>query len=77
MITGLRLQAARLSVGLRPAKLAERAKVPPSVVTRAESSPGEPAITIAQLNALMQALRAAGASFTPPVPAPDRGKDQP
>jgi hypothetical protein len=34
-------------------------------VQRAESSPGEPAITIAQLNALMQALRAAGATFPP------------
>jgi len=57
--------------------LAERAKVPLSVVTRAESSPGEPAITIAQLNALMQALRSAGASFTPADPAPDRGEDRP
>jgi hypothetical protein len=77
VITGSQLLAARLSVGLGPAKLAERAKVPLSVVTRAESSPGEPAITIAQLNALMQTLRAAGASFAPTNPAPGRIEDQP
>jgi hypothetical protein len=35
------------------------------MVARAEISPGEPMITTAQLNALMQALRAAGASFPP------------
>ncbi|SFM46080.1 hypothetical protein SAMN05192568_103255 [Methylobacterium pseudosasicola] len=49
--------------------MATRAKVPLGVVERAESSPGEPAVTIAQLNALMQTLRAAGASF--PVAGPD------
>lgn len=65
MITGPQLLAARHSIGWSPTRLAERAKVSLSVVARAESSPGEPAITIAQLNALMQALRAAGASFPP------------
>lgn len=77
MITGPQILAARLSLRWAPTELAKRAKVPVSVVTRAESSPGEPAITIAQLNALMQALRAAGASFTPPDPAPDRNGDLP
>jgi transcriptional regulator with XRE-family HTH domain len=67
MITGSQLLAARMSIRLSPAELAKRAKVPLSVVARAESSPGEPAITIAQLNALMQTLRAAGASFPPDV----------
>lgn len=76
VITGPQILAARLTIGLEPAKLAERVKVLPSVGTRAEGSPGEPAITIAQLNTLMQALCAAGASFTQPNPAPDRGKDQ-
>ncbi|GJE13850.1 transcriptional regulator [Methylobacterium longum] len=65
VITGPQLLAARISIRLAPADLAKRAKVPVSVVARAEGSPGEPAITIAQLNALMQALRAAGASFPP------------
>ena len=68
MITGLQLRAARLPLGWVPADLARRAKAPLSVVTRAESSPDEPAITIAQLNALMQTLRSAGASFSPADP---------
>ena len=67
MITGPQLLAARLSIAWAPAELAKRAKVPLSVVTRAESSPDEPMVTIAQLNALVQALRTAGASFSPPV----------
>lgn len=65
MTTGAQLLAARLSIGWSPTRLAERAKVPLGVVARAESSSGEPTITIAQLNALTQALRAAGASFPP------------
>jgi hypothetical protein len=65
MITGPQLLAARMSIRWSPKRLAERAKVPLSVVMRAEASPAEPAITIAQLNTLMQALRAAGASFPP------------
>ena len=69
MITGSQLFAARISIRLSPAELAKRAKVSLSVVARAEGSPGEPAITIAQLNALMQALRAAGASFPPADPS--------
>ena len=68
MITGPQLLAARISIRWSPAELAKRAKVPLSVVARAEGSLGETAVTIAQLNALMQALRAAGASFPPAVP---------
>lgn len=67
MITGPQLLAARLSTAWAPAELARRAKVPLSVVTRAESSPDEPMVTIAHLNALMQVLRTAGASFPPPA----------
>ena len=63
MITGPQLLAARMSIRWSPAELAKRAKVPPSVVGRAEGSPGEPTVTIAQLNALVQALRTAGATF--------------
>ena len=65
MIPGSQLLVARRSIGWSPKRLAERAKVPLSVVARAESSPDEPAVTIAQLNALMQVLRTAGASFPP------------
>lgn len=67
MITGPQLLAARLSIAWTPAEMAKRAKVSLSVVTRAESSPDEPMVTIAQLSALMQALRTAGASFPPPA----------
>lgn len=77
MITGPQLVAARVSIRMSPARLAERAKVPLSVVARAEGSPGEPAVTIAQLNALMQALRSAGASFPPADPQTDGKEGQP
>ncbi len=75
MITGPQLLAARISIRWSPAELAKRAKVPLSVVARAEGSPGEPAVTIAQLNALVQALRTAGATFPPTDPtAGGRGR---
>ena len=77
MITGPQLRAARMSIGLDPRDLAKRAKVPLSVVMRAEGSSGEPVITIAQLNALMQVLRTAGASFPPADPAADVSDGQP
>ena len=63
MITGPQICAAWLSVNWSPTELAKRAKVPLGVVARGEGSPGEPAVTIAQLNALLQTLRNAGASF--------------
>lgn len=67
MITGPQLRAARVALKWKQQVLAKRAKVPLAVVHRAESCLGEPVITIAQLNALMQALRTAGASFPPPA----------
>jgi ribosome-binding protein aMBF1 (putative translation factor) len=67
VITGPQLLAARQSISWAPTELAKRAKVPLAVVHRAESTRGEPVITIAQLNALMQVLRTAGASFPPPA----------
>ena len=77
LITGPQLLAARVSLKWRQQALATRAKVRLGVVERAESSPGEPAVTIAQLNALMQALRAAGASFPPSPPEADSDEYQP
>ena len=74
MITGPQLLAARISIRWSPAELAKRAKVPLTVVGRAEGSPGEPTVTIAQLNALVQALRTAGAIF--PSVGPDDSKTQ-
>ena len=69
--TGPQLRPSWVALGWSPKRLAEHAKVPVSVVLRAESSPDDPAVTIAQLNALMQALRAASASF--PAAEPDAG----
>jgi ribosome-binding protein aMBF1 (putative translation factor) len=63
MITGSQMRKAREALGWSRAQLATKAKVTVTVVQRAESSPGEPMVTIAHLNALMQALRTAGASF--------------
>jgi hypothetical protein len=62
VITGLQLYDARWSIGLDQRVLARKAGVPLSGAHRAESSPSEPVITITQLNARMQALRAAGAT---------------
>ncbi|MCJ2138029.1 helix-turn-helix domain-containing protein [Methylobacterium sp. J-026] len=74
---GPQIRAARIALGWEPRHLAQRAKVPQTVVLRAESSPGEPAVTIAQLNALMQALRAGGASFPAVGPDQNASGDQP
>lgn len=76
-ITGPQLRAARVSLGWRPQVLATRAKVPLSVIERSENSLGEPAITIGQLNALMQALRSADASFQSYDAVEGDGEDQP
>jgi predicted transcriptional regulator len=65
MITGSQLFKARISIGWTPAELAKRAKVPLTVVARAEGSPGEPMVTISRLDAMLQTLRAAGAYFPP------------
>lgn len=77
MITGPQLLAARITIRWTPAELAKRAKVPLSVVGRAEGSPGEPTITIAQLNALVQALRTAGATFPSADPEVGGSEGQP
>jgi len=77
VITGPQLRAARIALNWRQQLLATRAKVPVSVVQLAESSPGEPAVTIAQLNVLMQVLRAAEASFLPPDHTADGMGKQP
>lgn len=66
MITGQHIREARRSLLWVQKELARNAKVPLSVVVRAENSSGEPMVTIAQLNALLQVLRTAGASFPPP-----------
>jgi hypothetical protein len=77
VITGQQILQARLSLGWKRGDLAKKARVPLSVVQRAESSPGEPALTIAQLNVLMQLLRANGASFPPADPDADDAGSRP
>lgn len=57
------MREAREALGWSRSQFAAKAKVTVAIVDRAENSPGEPVVTIAHLNALMQALRAAGASF--------------
>ena len=44
MITGARIREARLLLGLEASALAKRAKLPSSVISRAESINGEPTI---------------------------------
>lgn len=61
MITGQQIQRARKSLGWTQKELAAKAKVPLSVVVRAENSPGEPLVKIAHGDALLTTLRAAGA----------------
>ena len=68
MITGIQIRAARILLGWEPGTLARKAKVPIGVVLCAENSPGEPVVTIVQLNALMATLHAAGATFPPTDP---------
>lgn len=46
MITGPQLRAVRFSIGWEPKMLVVRAQVPLTVVMRAESSTGEPIVTI-------------------------------
>jgi len=64
MITGARIREARLLLGLEASALAKRAKLPSSVISRAESIDGEPTITIAQARAIQHALEKAGVEFT-------------
>lgn len=71
MVTGSQIRVARILLGWEPARLAEKAKVSVSVVLRAEKSPGEPVVTVAQRAALLTALRKAGAEV-PLVSVQDR-----
>lgn len=63
MITGTQIMAARKLLGWELHQLAKKAKLPATVIKRAELSPGEPVITITQLDALLRTLRAAGIEF--------------
>jgi bifunctional non-homologous end joining protein LigD len=63
VITGSMLAKARRLTGLRRQALARLANLPNATLRRAELSPGEPMITIAQLSALRSALKEAGIDF--------------
>ena len=65
MITGAQIEAARKLLRWPPSTLAAKAKLPISVISRAEKSTGEPVISITQLDALLRTLRAAGVEFIP------------
>lgn len=75
MITGHQLRNARKLTGMSQKVLARKAGVGVSIVERAENSPGDPMVTISQLNALMNALQAAGTTF-PPIKK-DGSEEQP
>ncbi|KAB1072197.1 helix-turn-helix domain-containing protein [Methylobacterium planeticum] len=64
MITGAQIAAARELFEWPLSEFANKAKLRPSVVMRAEASPGEPVPTTAQMDALLQTLKAAGIEFT-------------
>ncbi|MGU3540386.1 helix-turn-helix domain-containing protein [Methylobacterium sp. A54F] len=68
MISGSQITAARKRLGWSQPQLAERAKVPLGVVMRVEKSSGEPAVTVAQMAALVRTLRSRGIEFTDEVP---------
>lgn len=63
MVTGSQIRVARVLLGWEPTRLVEKAKVPISVVLRAEKSAGEPVVTVAQRTALLAAFRKAGAEL--------------
>ena len=64
MITGAQIVAARELLQWAQTDLARKAKLRPSVIMRAEASPSEPVITVAQMDALLRTLKAAGIEFT-------------
>lgn len=64
MITGAQIAAARKLLDWTPDRLAKRAKLPVTVINRAELSSGEPNITITQLDVLLRTLKAGGIVFT-------------
>jgi transcriptional regulator with XRE-family HTH domain len=73
MITGSSLRKARGLTGLRRRALARLANLSNATLRRAELSPGEPMITVAQLLALRSALKDAGIEFI----ADERGNVMP
>ena len=64
MITGAQIREARRLLNLEANALAKRAKLPISVISRAESVEDEPMITMAHAQAIQRALEDAGAEFT-------------
>lgn len=76
MITGAQIIAARKLLGWGPDLLAKKAGLPITVVKRAELSPGEPVVTITQLDALLRTLKAAGIVFTVEEPGVKLGREQ-
>lgn len=68
MITGAQFAAARELLNWTPDRLAKRAKLPVTVINRAELSSGEPNITITQLDVLLRTLKVAGIEFTAEEP---------
>ncbi len=63
MITGSQIRAARALLRISISELAARSKVAPAAIRRAESTAGEPPITIANLDAVQRALESAGVEF--------------
>ncbi|RYY18205.1 MAG: hypothetical protein EON55_00070 [Alphaproteobacteria bacterium] len=69
MITGTQIAAARRLLEWEQDKLAKKAKLPVTVIKRAELSLSEPVITITQLDILLRTLKAAGIEFTAEEPS--------
>jgi ribosome-binding protein aMBF1 (putative translation factor) len=60
MVTGAQIREARSRLGWSSHELAKRAQVPETTVKRAESSTGEPLITVEHQRKIRGALSAAG-----------------
>ena len=75
MITGVQIVAARKLLGWEPDRLAKKARLPVTVIRRAELSLGEPVITITQMDALLRTLKAAGIVFTTKEPGVEMGRE--
>jgi ribosome-binding protein aMBF1 (putative translation factor) len=75
MITGAQIVAARKLLGWEPDRLAKKAKLPVTVIRRAELSLGDPVITITQLDTLLRTLKTAGIVFTSEEPGVKLAKE--
>jgi ribosome-binding protein aMBF1 (putative translation factor) len=64
VITGTQIRKARLVLRWEARTLAARARVPVSLVKRAERADGEAVITVAHEAAIRRALEVAGVEFT-------------